>query len=238
MKFQIRNKTFLEVCPNAYPDNYDSINVLSQYSYDVTIMDETETAYVISNSENIKIDFPKNIVVENQLNIIDGKLKLTESLFKHWFGKKNELITSAIYNLVVDNLRIIIENKQIIFENSNFFLIYVPYFFYAYSNAICLGAWLESFEDLEFEVSNVKPLKLVIASIVGSPLSGMNSCSGWSIEQQKLIRGKSTRHYHKIRKKYQEISAMYNNVPNSSIFQIIILAKELGIEIPKELSDL
>ena len=227
--------------------NFPEIKNSSREQFEVvTIKDEIESYYLIVNSENIKIKFPENLVYDNELEINNNKLKLTKTIYKYWFKRYEKLIKDTIYNFIYSNLKIIIENKEIVFKNENYSSIFTDKLFYSnypippYTHSISLGAWLNSFDILESEVSDSQGYKhevLVITSIVGSPSTGRNSCSGWSIEKQKIVRGNSSYRFYKIRENYKEIAHSYLNKKLTTVevaMQVIALSKELGVETPKE----
>lgn len=217
-----------------YPDG------ISFYQKDlrVNIIDEFESDYVFMNAEGLKIKFPKNILQANQLPVIKKTVKLTESIYKNWFVKKREELLLDLSKIVEYNLHTIIDNKQIVLKNPNYFLIRLPWLFIGYGKQICLGAWLESMDNLEFEVTHKQTSKierLIITFINGSPLSGIHSCSGWSILKKEIKRGYSSKRKHGIKSIFNRLSQQYPSKWKEDLKQTTTLLNELGIKLTEEM---
>lgn len=234
MVFQNSKTEFFKIFKNNYyPDG------ISFYQKDlhVIIIDESESEYVLSNTEGLKIKFPKNILQANRLTVIKKTIKLTEAIYENWFVKKREELLIDLSKIVEYNLHTIIDNKQIVLKNPNYYLIRLPWLFIGYGKQICLGAWLESMDDLEFEVTHKQTKKiepLIITSINGSPLSGINSCSGWSILKKEIKRGYPSEKSHEIKSIYNKLSQQYPSKWKEDLKQTTTLLNELGIKLTEE----
>ena len=92
-------------------------------------------------------------------------------------------------------------------------------------------------DDLEFEVTHKQTKKiepLIITSINGSPLSGINSCSGWSILKKKIKSGYPSEKSHEIKYIYNKLSQQYPSKWKEDLKQTTTLLNELGIKLTEE----
>ena len=137
-----------------------------------------------------KID--SSLIAANELEIIEGKVKISESMYQHWF---QEAITNAFEErckLFYSNIPLFVEKQEIILQNPRFYSIKAPRVFYSgffiAGQPITLGALLRIWQNEEnlTQECNCGGRK-VIYSFSGSMLSGM--CVGGSICPQCKEKG-------------------------------------------------
>ncbi len=224
-------------------------NILAQEIRNVLVIGKTDDKYILKNYEDIEIEYPKYLVVENELEIKDGQLQLSESMYRHWFTSKKKEILECLYQVFEDNLQVVIDNKHIILENPNYFKIRVPLFYvstrYRGGYYLSIGAWLAHFDEFVYELIDTKTEEIIKGHLaVSREYGSMHNLYGWTYkfwnnERKETINTRFEQHNKDIIgkpkgiwNKFAEISSKYQSketVPR--VIQLKALLVELGIDI-------
>ena len=145
----------------------------------IDIIGQEEEYFLIADkSKGYKSRIHKSLITDNQLEIVDGKICISESMYGAWF---KESITKAFNErckLFYSNIPLFVEKQEIILQNPRFYSIKAPRVFYAgmfiAGQPITLGAMLRLWQHEEKLTKKCGcGGKMVIYDFAGSPLSGM-----------------------------------------------------------------
>ena len=202
-------------------------------NYLVNVVGETEYFYLVSDIDGIIVNFPKEIIKINEIPIKNNVIQLSDTLYNEYFKKERQrLQEEAEYKLKI-NFGKIYENRDLVFNKPEYFLIRVRQFTsggaYIGGCDYCLGSLIESWDQSNSLILNEESekSKVLMTSIQGSPLSGNNSWTGWSLENQKFVSGK-VEDWRKYLVEFIELSKKYKIRLRSDFRQIDKSMEEIG----------
>ncbi|MFN6373926.1 MAG: hypothetical protein ACK4YD_02055 [Chitinophagia bacterium] len=182
---------------NIYASN-KSIRSVTSTSVDLQILSEsgeTTDHLLLMDQNGIILSFPKTLVIANSLNIENGKIKFSQSMYDTWFQPKVLYEISELSEKLFRNFDIVVKHSNIILTDSEFSNIHLPFLkstiLYSGSLSYPLGKLLESwiYED-DLRISNTT----YMLKINVSPLSGVNNYTAYSTKTRKIITGSLGEH--------------------------------------------
>ena len=206
-------------------------------NFTVQVMDEMDGSLILKDNDGLTSNFPKNLLVENDLKIIGNILELSDTLYDHWFGEEKKCFLKMKVDeekdLFKQNFKLIYENRDIVFSKGEYFLIRIPSLLYTGSSlfgkhTFCLGSLFESWErsdDLFFFDPDSKS-KILMTSIGGSHFSGRHWWQGWSISREEFISGRNSSM--KLYDKFEKLSERYPMKLSSSYGNISKLLRKIN----------
>jgi len=185
MDIKIRNGSILSLDTNRWliSDN-PTCQILSQ----------DENYIEIQNNNNLRTKIPQSIIHDNHLQIIDGKVVLSKSVYKYWVvDPERKMSKERLAELFRQNGELIFRNKEVVLKRAEYYLLRPDMLLSgaAYSGGFSysLGALIESMNSGQHfffeEFGGFKKMYLISTS--GSPLSGGHTSIFWCAEENRLI---------------------------------------------------
>ncbi|NLA23449.1 MAG: hypothetical protein GX879_00625, partial [Bacteroidales bacterium] len=149
----------------------------------------------MENIHEDRFSIPKHIIKANELKLVDNTVKLTESLYQHYFLKKfRSENQSKLDVLFKENASLIFQNRTAVLNKAEYYLlkpkILTIGFMYTVSVNYNLGSLFESFESGNHiyydEFCGYR--KMYLISMAASPLSGtIFKAIFWSDDKNEFI---------------------------------------------------
>ena len=118
MQFKIKNGTELVIDLPQWQFTDDNL---------VSIIGETNEAYLIKDRNKIEITLPREIIAINEITIDHNQFNLSPALYKQYFGDAiNALEHEAVFSksdVLRPNFARIVAHKDLVFSRAEYFLI-------------------------------------------------------------------------------------------------------------------
>ncbi len=158
------------------------------------IIGETQDDYTLENSSKKKVNIPKSIIQDNQLEILDNQVNLGKDVYDNYFKKNTSLESiQRMDKLFEKHLEDILKNRKVVLKKAEYFLLrptsltsggmLTQGFTYA------LGSLIESIESgnhTRFE-ELYGHRDLYLLKCAGSELSGSFWAMFWSDYSSKIV---------------------------------------------------
>jgi hypothetical protein len=106
----------------------DKLIIMQQKTFTVQVL-KTDEEYLFLAYDNLRTKIKKNLIDENQLEIIDNKIELSHVFFEHWFSSS---ILAEINNRVdnfLTHIPLFWAHRNIILKEPKYYSIEVPFSF-------------------------------------------------------------------------------------------------------------
>jgi hypothetical protein len=140
MKFALRNGNLLEI---------DLKNGRYRSSWTVQITGETDLYWLVTDQNGIEVPLHKMLPEINRIPIEDGRLALSEYLYRHHFGLQVELMALSEEQRLLERFPEIMANQDLVFERAQYYLIHADFLIsgtmaHFFGQGTCLGGLLEN----------------------------------------------------------------------------------------------
>jgi hypothetical protein len=168
--------------------------------------------------KNYKSRIHKSLIIDNELEVVNGKFQIDGTLYKEWFKDAMRNAFSELCDLFYSNIPLFVEKRDVILQNQRYYSIIAPKAFYTGmfigSRAITLGEMLLIWENEPDFVRDCEcGGRRIIYSFMGSPLSGSCSASNICLQcgKEKVIREGNFSELMMIKGKYHPIEPFSDN---------------------------
>jgi hypothetical protein len=161
MKFALRNGNLLEI---------DLESGRYQSSWTVQITGETEQYWLVTDQNGIEVPLHKMLPEINRIPFGDGRLELTEYLYRHHFGLQVELMALAEEQRLLERFPEIMAHQDLVLGRAQYYLIRADFMVSGtmarfFGHGVCLGGLLENWlytNDLRIDHDTARgPLYLI-----------------------------------------------------------------------------
>ena len=159
-----------------------------------SVLEKNDDVFEIQNKNGLKAMIPKSIIYDNNYEIIDNEVTLSEALYNHWILNPYVKKSNEKFNeLFSRNSDLIFKYKELVLTKAEYYLLKSNELHsvagWGKSISYSLGALIESmlsgnhyyFE--EFETYQ----KLYLISINRNPINGIVRSEYWCSEQNKIV---------------------------------------------------
>jgi hypothetical protein len=181
------------------------------------------------------VEYPYSLIKANKTEIDkDGFIQLSVEAYRAWFSKIATDETNRLSKLIEENFDMVVSNSQLILADADFSSIHVNILksgmAYAGGVKYTLGALLNCWiSDTRLEIAP----GVYMVNINGSPLSGSNKYTVWSVAEKKFTNGsvvmqkKGWRTYFDV---FRELANKPNESKMTNVLATTKLLMELGVE--------
>ncbi len=157
------------------------------------IIEESGDKFIIQNKYGDRFSIPIAIIKSNDLPIIENKIDLSESLYRHYFLDKFktesiERFTETFYR----HRELIFRNRDLVVNKAEYYLLKPSSLaigmLYAGGGSYSLGSLLESFDSGDHIYYDDFHKGMYLVSMVASPLSGsVYTSTFWSEATEEFV---------------------------------------------------